>query len=327
MAFKKKGGIKDTENSGFGAYDEGRGGGSPKGGIWGGQSGRVGWDNRERAGEVTQGEHREDQPRDAGGRFTYNSVNGKETKYESRGKTVNPLLLGDKGKKSVLIEDVKKEFANKQGSLYNKFKDKWYQKGSEMITKDGRKFKTVISENDIWEIARVSFDVNKGGFTYEDENWKTKTGRRSMAEKAARAEARQKGEETFVKDANGGIAKKAGSTPGQQLSTGIPFQVPVSVLRRLQLSQAFSQGGLAGANAAMAQQPQPGLSAGTAGASNNILQAPKNLSTSMTSQSLMGKLGNIFGTNAAPAAATPATPNVNINPTAQGFSAWRKTKK
>ena len=73
---KAKPSIKDTEGGNFGGYEEALGGGTPKGGIWGGRDGRVGWDNRVKAGETG---HREEQPRTSDGKFTYNSVNGKET--------------------------------------------------------------------------------------------------------------------------------------------------------------------------------------------------------------------------------------------------------
>ena len=243
--FKKKGGIKDTKDSGFGTYSEENGGGSPKGGVWGGTNGRVGWDERINRGEVGQNEHRVDQPRDAGGRFTYNSVNGKETKYESRGKTVNPLLLGDMGKETVYIDDVKDsqgnvlregvrgQFERKSGEYYDKFKDSWYQAGSEKITKEGRKLKTVKSKNDIWEIARVSFDIQAGAFTFESDNFETKKGRRSAAENAARSAARASNEETYVADpTSGGIKRVAGAQPGQRLSTGISFDLADAIRKR-----------------------------------------------------------------------------------------------
>ena len=195
--FKKLTSIKDTEGGNFGNYDEANGGGSPKGGVWGGQSGRVGWDERQKAGELKQGDHRQDQPRDNQGHFTYNSVNGKETKYESRGKTVNPLLTGGDG--TILIEDAKKQFASKSGSLYDKYKDKWYQKGSELISKNGRKYNVKISANDIWEIARVSFDIKTGSFAYENDNFgETKTGRRSKDEKESIKDARKAFIEFFL---------------------------------------------------------------------------------------------------------------------------------
>ena len=72
--FKKIASIKDTEGSGFGQYSEANGGGSPKGGVFGGQSGRVGWDERVQRGEVKDSEHRSDQPRtDDGKLYKYHS--------------------------------------------------------------------------------------------------------------------------------------------------------------------------------------------------------------------------------------------------------------
>lgn len=266
--FKKLTPIKDTEGGNFGGYEEANGGGTPRGGVWGGKDGRVGWGEREKAGELPQGAHREEQPRTNDGKFTYNSVNGKETKYESRGKTVNPLLTG--GENGVKIEDVKNEFKNKQGSLYDKYKDKWYQKGSELITKEGRKYSVKISANDIWEIARVSFDINKGAFNYESENFdETKLGRRSKDEKASIQQAKQNKGETFVQSSApaGGIAQKPGSQPGQRLSTGIVFQLNPSVIARFRRLQQVQAAGMPGAgtilgSGAAANGPATQLAAG-----------------------------------------------------------------
>ena len=226
--FKKKSSIKDTEKSGFGEYKEYNGGGSPKGGGWGGQDGRVGWKKRVANGEVKGGEHRQNQPRTDDGKFTYNSVNGKETKYESRGETVNPLLTG--GVNGIKIDEVEKQFKAKSGDLYDKYKDKWYQRGSKMITKEGKKLKTVIAKDAIWDLARVSFDIKKGEFTGEGKVWeKAKVGARSMEEKAARKQAHTAQEETFVKDpATGGIAThaKTANSGAAKPSTGIAFNTP-----------------------------------------------------------------------------------------------------
>ena len=252
--FKKMTSIKDTEGGDFGKYDESKGGGTPRGGVWGGKDGRVGWDEREKSGELPQNAHREDQPRTNDGKFTYNSTNGKETKYESRGKTVNPLLTG--GENGIKIEDAKKEFANKQGSLYDKYKDKWYQKGSELITKEGKKYSVKLADNDIWEIARVSFNIQKGGFEHEAENFQqTKTGRRSKFEKTAIQQAKQNKGETFVQNAQGGIQQKAGSGQGQQLTTGIPFQLNPSIISKFRKLQAVKAAAVPGAGTATFAQP------------------------------------------------------------------------
>lgn len=244
--FKKMTSIKDTEGGNFGNYKENNGGGTPRGGVWGGKNGRVGWDEREKSGELPQNAHRKEQPRTNDGKFTYNSVNGKETKYESRGETVNPLLTG--GENGVYIEDVdkrgkthdgvKSQFANKKGDLYDKYKDKWYQKDSKLITKEGRKYKVKLSANDIWEIARVSFDVKKGSFTYEDENFnKSKAGRRSRDDKTAMQNARKDNAEQFVKSNSGGIAQISNAQPGQKLSTGVPFTINPSVIANFRKKQ------------------------------------------------------------------------------------------
>lgn len=247
--FKKMTSIKDTEGGNFGNYKEYNGGGTPRGGVWGGKDGRVGWDEREKSGELPQNAHRQSQPRDKFGHYTYNSVNGKETKYESRGKTVNPLLTGGDG--TIKIEDAKKEFSDKQGSLYDKYKDKWYQKGSEMITKEGKKYTVKLSANDIWEIARVSFNIQTGAFNYEPENFdKSKAGRHSKEEKVGIQEAKQNKGEAFVKNVQGGIQQKAGSGQGQQLTTGIPFQLNPAIISKFRKIQAIKAAAAPGAGTA-----------------------------------------------------------------------------
>ena len=254
--FKKITSIKDTEGGNFGNYEEEKGGGTPRGGVWGGKDGRVGWGEREKSGELPQGAHREDQPRTKDGKFTYNSTNGKETKYESRGKTVNPLLTG--GENGIMIEDAKKQFAAKQGNLWDKYgaTGKWYQKGSELITKNGRKYAVKLSDNDIWEIARVSFNLKEGAFNYEKENFgKTKTGRRSKFEKTAIQQAKQNKGETFVKTPTGAIQQKPGSGQGQQLSTGIQFQLNPSIISKFRKMQAIRAAGMPGAGTATFSQP------------------------------------------------------------------------
>lgn len=269
--FKKITSIKDTEGGNFGHYNEEKGGGTPRGGVWGGKNGRVGWDEREKSGELPQNAHREDQPRTKDGKFTYNSTNGKETKYESRGVTVNPLLTG--GRNGIKIDDAKQQFASQSGYLWDTYgkTGKWWQKGSELITKRGRKYVVKLSDNDVWEVARVSFDVSKGGFTYEDTNWdKSKSGRHSKEEKAAIQNAKKAKAETYVKEAGSdAIKKKAGSGQGQQLSTGIPFNLNpaiISKFRRIQAAQAMGAPGAGtatfGQTVAPANGPATQLQAG-----------------------------------------------------------------
>ena len=85
---KKK--IQDTENSGFGNYDEGVGGGaSPNDSKQGTHGHGANSDYRKENNDTMQA-------RTADGKFTYKSVNGQsiDPKYgPSRGKTVNPLSL------------------------------------------------------------------------------------------------------------------------------------------------------------------------------------------------------------------------------------------
>ena len=217
--------IKDTEGGNFGGYKEEHGGGTPVGGHFGGPSGRVGWKERGEPG------HRDEQPRTNDGKFTYNSVNGKQTIYDGRGKTVNPLLTG--GENGVYIEDykdkqgntqqgIKSQFQSKSGSLYDKYKGKFYQKGSMLATKEGKKKYVIkLSANDIWDCAKYSinaatgeFDTSKSskaqkaGLTAEAHNFdETKKGAPGKLGQAAKAEAKKTGQEQFVKTETGAIAR------------------------------------------------------------------------------------------------------------------------
>lgn len=195
--FKKKS-IKDTEGSGFGSYKEDRGGGSPKGGMYGGQAGRVGWQKRVDQGEVKGNEHRENQPRTKDGKFTYNSANGKSLKYKSRGVTVNPLLTG--GENGVYIEDVEEQFENQKGDYYDRWKDRFYRVGSEKITQDEfGKLHISLSQEKIWEVARKSFDIDADEFEGESEVFsERKKGRPSKEETFAKEQAEANNEETYV---------------------------------------------------------------------------------------------------------------------------------
>lgn len=305
--FKKLNAIKDTEDGGFGQYSEENGGGTPRGGVWGGKSGRVGWDEREKSGELPQNAHRQKQARTSDGKFTYASVNGKETKYESRGKTVNPLLTG--GVNGIKIDDAKKEFAAKQGSLYDKYKDKWYQKGSELITKEGRSYKIKLAQNDVWEIARVSFNLQEGAFTTENQNFSnTKSGRHSKEEKTAIQEAKKNKGETFVKSNDGGLQQKVGSGQGQQISTGITFQLNPGILAKFKKMQQLKQAGVPGAGTAMFGGQAAAPANGPATQLKGMQKAPTSFSPNLLSQ-----LGSFVPGIAIPVAQQKApAPKVNI---------------
>lgn len=199
---KKK--IQETKGGNFGKYDEGNGGGTPIGGIYGGGHGRGIW---KKAGSPG---HRESQPRTSDGKFTYNSVNGKTiSTEESRGKTVNPLLTG--GVNGIKIDDVEKEFANKSGAYWDKYKDKWYNKGGEIVL--GAEGKTRVAADAIWEVAKRKYDEVEGEFKEESTVFsQVKSGRKSLDEKAAAQKAQKTGKETFVKDkTSGGIKIKPGT--------------------------------------------------------------------------------------------------------------------
>ena len=226
---KKK--IQDTENSNFGKYEEGiGGGGSPNGKSKPSDHGHgVNSDYREENNDTMQ-------PRTNDGKFTYKSVNGKsiDPKYgPSRGKTVNPLLTG--GENGVKIDDVEKDFYNKSGKYWNKYKDKWYHKGGEFVT--NKDFKVRVAAEAIWNVAKriynevtgefggdinFSHQLNNGG-TKDASGWggaeeaktfaETKKGRRGMEEKAAIQKAKKaKDEQAVIDQSTGGIKLKPGVT-------------------------------------------------------------------------------------------------------------------
>lgn len=62
--------------------------------------------------DTTNNRYSNEQPRTDDGKFTYNSVNGKDTKYEGRGKTVPPTLTG--GKNGIYIDE---EVADEKGKM------------------------------------------------------------------------------------------------------------------------------------------------------------------------------------------------------------------
>lgn len=212
---KKK--IQDTENSNFGNYQEGVGGGGspePK--------------NPAQRAPGVNSEYREEnndtmQPRTDDGKFTYKSVNGKsiDPKYgPSRGKTVNPLLTG--GENGIKIADVEKEFSSESGAYWDKYKDKWYRKGGEVVT--GGDFKVRVASDAVWEVAKRKYNISEGGFEGEKSTFdETKKGRRSGEEKAAVAQAKSAGDENAViANTSGGIKVKPGTNISSLPTTPAP---------------------------------------------------------------------------------------------------------
>lgn len=224
---KKK--IQDTENSGFGNYQEGvGGGGSPEA-----------KDPQQRAPGVNSSYRKQNndtmQPRTDDGKFTYKSVNGQsiDPKYgPSRGKTVNPLLTG--GENGIKIEDVETEFANQSGAYWNKYKDSWYQKGSEIVTSGD--FKVRVAAETIWNVAKRSYNEVTGEFggeiefdhklgnggtknsqgtsgAAERETFaETKKGRPGKEERAAKQRAQASGtEQGVINQSTGGLKLKPGT--------------------------------------------------------------------------------------------------------------------
>ena len=234
---KKK--IQDFENSDFGNYKEGvGGGGSPQPGDPSKHGHGVNSDHRKANNDTMQ-------PRTSDGKFTYKSVNGQsiDPKYgPSRGKTVNPLLTG--GENGIKISDVEQEFSAQSGAIWDKFKDKWYQKGSEyMLLSQGKGHKadwsTRVAGEAIWEVAKERYDKVKGEFKGESKIFEeAKKGKLGKEEQAAKQLAQSTGEEQAVIDQSSGAIKvKPGTvqnfpsqpvapapTPGKapSVSVGIP---------------------------------------------------------------------------------------------------------
>ncbi len=150
---------KTSQDNTFGKYEEGVGGGdSPQPRNYSQRAPGVNSEHRRENNDTMQ-------PRTDDGKFTYKSVNGKSInpKYgPSRGTTVNPLLTG--GKNGVQIDEVKRQFQEQQGEYWDKYKDKWYRKGDEMIAgnvKDG--WKTKVAAEDIWEVYKT-YNESTGEF-------------------------------------------------------------------------------------------------------------------------------------------------------------------
>lgn len=199
----KKTKIQNREGSGFGKFQEGHGGGTPIGGVYGGGHGRGIW---KKAGSPG---HRKDQPRTADGKFTYNSVNGKSiTTSESRGTTVNPLLTG--GQNGIQMDEVAKQFDAKSGEYWDKYKDDWYTEGGEVVTRD---LKTRVASEPIWVTAHRKYDVKRKEFEGESGLFSKegKRGVKTLDEKAAVQKVKATGKEQNVIDSStGGIRIKPG---------------------------------------------------------------------------------------------------------------------
>lgn len=219
---KKK--IQETEGGKFGEYQESTGGGHPfNKGDSNTRTTRENGDLRQEENATTN------QPRTDDGKFTYKSANGKGLKYPSRGKTVNPVLTG--GENGVYIDDLyddngnlKKEgvvsqFSKHSGTYWNKYKDKWYEKGNEyVLMSQGKHHKvdwsTRVAGEAIWEIAK-EYRTKKGEFKGESKVFEEgKKGRMGKEEQAAKQLAQATGEEQAVIDtSHGGLKFKSGAKP------------------------------------------------------------------------------------------------------------------
>lgn len=322
-AFQKKK-IQDTSGSGFGQYQEGVGGGSSP----------EAKDPNRRAPGVNSDYRKENndtmQPRTDDGKFTYKSVNGQsiDPKYgPSRGKTVNPLLTG--GENGVKIEDVETQFANKGGAYWDKYKDKWYTKGGEVVTSGD--FKTRVAAETIWNVAKRSYNEVTGEFggkiefehklgnggtkkgegtsgAAESETFaETKKGRPSKEESAAKQQAQASGEEQAVINQETGAIKTKPGTPPMVAPTPTPKPTPKPTP-----TPGATPGSTPIAPGAGQSSSQPG----------QILQAPSqggsNGGNGLTQQN-MNVLNQLFGGNVPPSVTGGAAPAPAANPTLAGF--------
>lgn len=197
--------IQETEglNTGFGDYEESTGGGKPF------EAGNSNTRTTRENGKTRQANNpTTNQPRTEDGKFTYKSVNGKsiDPKYgPSRGVTVPPTLTG--GQNGIKIEDVEKQFGTKSGAYWDKYKDNWYNVGGKIVTVG---LSTKISAKAIWDMAK-EYDSSLGEYKGESENWKTKAGVKSKAEKEAIGKAKSEKAQQNVIAKEGGIEQVGGS--------------------------------------------------------------------------------------------------------------------
>lgn len=302
---KKK--IQDTAGSGFGQYKEGVGGGaSPNGKSSPADHGHgVNSDYRQDNNETMQ-------PRTGDGKFTYKSVNGEsiDPKYgPSRGKTVNPLLTG--GQNGIMIDDVVNDFAAQKGNYWDKYKDSWYQKGSEVVTTGD--FKVHVSAEAIWDVAKRRYDKVTGEFEGEHDVFgETKKGRRGKEEKAAIQQARiNDSEQGVMNQSTGGLKVKPGTPKLQPAPAPTPAPTPVPNPMP---------------NPAPTPNPAPiapGAGQGSGAQPGQILQAPKSQGGSNggngLSQQNMKVLSQLFGGSVPPNVVGGASPAPAANPTLAGF--------
>ena len=299
-AFQKKK-IQDTKDSGFGQYQEGVGGGSsPEAKDPNQRAPGVNSDYRKQNNDTMQ-------PRTDDGKFTYKSVNGQsiDPKYgPSRGKTVNPLLTG--GENGVKIEDVETQFANKSGAYWDKYKDKWYTKGGEVVTTGD--FKTRVAADTVWNVAKRKYDTVKGEFEGESSVFEeTKKGRSSKEESAAKQQAQASGEEQAVINQETGAIKTKPGTPPMVAPTPTPKPTP---------RPQPTPGATPGSTPIAPGSGQPGSQPG------QILQAPgqggANGGNGLSQQN-MNVLNQLFGGSVPPSVTGGAAPAPAANPTLAGF--------
>ena len=353
-SFKK---IQDFDDSGFGKYQEGNGGGKP----FSTSNTRTTREN----GRYREANNDTKQPRTDDGKFTYKSVNGESINPEygpSRGKTVNPLLTG--GKNGIKIEDVEKQFKEQKGEYWDKYKDKWYVKGSKAVAGKGD-YRTHVAGEAIWEIARQRYDKVKQQFggkiewDAQNKEWvstdnmseekvfdEVKQGRKSASEKAAAQEAyMNKGNANVKSAATGGTERKDASAPlttekkqynphwKANLAPGKGFGhswTPKMATPTMTTAQYNAQNGRTAQPSAQPSftMPQSGAQ-GPVGplpqaSGNQTLQKPQAQNVGASNANIQQGLANIFGNGNAPQqSANTANPSVSMS----GLQSFLNKKK
>lgn len=313
---KKK--IQDFDNSNFGNYSEDTGGGTPV------QADGQGTQDSTKKGGKGRGamtrakvSRNSSQPRTEDGKFTYNSVNGKGIKEKkSRGNTVNPLLTG--GKNGVKIEDVEENFASQSGEYWDKYKDKWYTGGGEIVTSEG---KTRVAAEPIWITAHKKYNVKGGEFEGESSVFdEVKRGRKSGDEKIATQLAQATGQEQNVIDS---ISNAIKMKPGATFTPGFVPYVPKhrgkyrKVTGPIPSAQQVRQTVLGPTTPTPAPtQPQSGQAGFLKRPVSPSMSAPSGISPSG-----MAAIQKLFG-GAAPSNVTGT--GGAAQPSLQGFKNWRK---
>lgn len=194
------------KDSGYGTYDENTGGGEPI------ITGNPPVDRGAWAKHNYKEKRESGQPRTKDGKFTYNSVNGKEIKSvslgkdgKSRGHTINPLLTG--GVNGLDVKESRKAIEN--GTIGNdktlqKVKDLYYPASGVYVGLDG---KVRYTKEDVFDTFMRSMKADsKSANKVQDLKFEgldadsVKKGRHTLDERKAIAKNKKAGNEFWVVD-------------------------------------------------------------------------------------------------------------------------------